>query len=84
MCVLKWKMILLIPVNHFRNVFYAHRAMHNELNLFSVQLYPDNFAKREMLDQDVLCRMKKRYNCTWKGKLGKLEVLGLYEHKFLW
>ena len=57
--------------------------MHNEFKLFYVQLYPDNFAKREMLDQDVLCRMKKQYGCTWKGKLGKLEVLGLYEHKFL-
>ncbi|PFX14515.1 TNF receptor-associated factor 6-like [Stylophora pistillata] len=37
------------------------------------QLYPDNFAKREMMDQDVFCRMKKQHGCTWKGKLGKLQ-----------
>ena len=33
------------------------------------------------MDQGVFCRMKKQRGCTWKGKLGKLEVLELYEHK---
>ncbi|KAL9955369.1 hypothetical protein ACROYT_G036679 [Oculina patagonica] len=37
------------------------------------QLYPDNFAKREMLSHEVFCRMKKQHGCPWKGTLGKLE-----------
>lgn len=37
------------------------------------QLHPDNFAKREMLNQLVFCRMKKQRECPWKGPLGKLE-----------
>ncbi|XP_068674158.1 TNF receptor-associated factor 6-like [Montipora foliosa] len=37
------------------------------------QLYPDNFAKRELLNHDVFCRLKKLYGCPWKGPLSKLE-----------
>ena len=41
---------------------------------FEFYLYPDNFAKREMLSHEVFCRMKKQRGCPWKGPLGKLEV----------
>ena len=36
-------------------------------------IYPDNFAKREILSRDVFCRCKKEHGCSWKGPLGKLE-----------
>ncbi|XP_044174913.1 TNF receptor-associated factor 6-like isoform X1 [Acropora millepora] len=37
------------------------------------QLNPDNFARREMLNHPVFCRLKKLYECPWKGPLSKLE-----------
>ncbi|XP_015777923.1 PREDICTED: TNF receptor-associated factor 6-like isoform X19 [Acropora digitifera] len=37
------------------------------------QLNPDNFAKREMLNHPVFCRLKKVHECPWKGPLGELE-----------
>ncbi|XP_068717056.1 TNF receptor-associated factor 6-like [Montipora capricornis] len=42
--------------------------------LHESQLFPDNFAKREMLNYDVFCRLKKVRGCPWKGTLRKLEV----------
>ena len=36
-------------------------------------LYPDNFAKREILCHDVFCRMKKEHGCTWKGPLKTID-----------
>ncbi|XP_068761369.1 TNF receptor-associated factor 6-like [Montipora capricornis] len=41
--------------------------------LHESQLFPDMFAKREMLSHDVLCRLKKVHGCPWKGPLSKLE-----------
>ena len=40
----------------------------------SFQLYPDNFAKREMMAFTVACRNKKAKGCDWKGALGDIEV----------
>ncbi|XP_044175461.1 TNF receptor-associated factor 6-like [Acropora millepora] len=37
------------------------------------QLNSDIFAKREMLNHHVFCRLKKVHECPWKGPLGKLE-----------
>ncbi|XP_068760697.1 TNF receptor-associated factor 6-like [Montipora capricornis] len=37
------------------------------------QLYPDIFAKREILNHDVFCRSKKLNGCQWKGPLSELE-----------
>ncbi|KAJ7373536.1 TNF receptor-associated factor 6 [Desmophyllum pertusum] len=37
------------------------------------QLYPDNFAKREINAFEVFCRGKQR-DCPWKGSLGMLEA----------
>ncbi|XP_015777801.1 PREDICTED: TNF receptor-associated factor 6-like isoform X8 [Acropora digitifera] len=37
------------------------------------QLNPDIFAKREMLNHPVFCRLKKVHECPWKGPLGELE-----------
>ncbi|XP_067043184.1 TNF receptor-associated factor 6-like isoform X1 [Acropora muricata] len=41
--------------------------------LDDLQLNPDMCAKREMLNRPVFCRLKKVYECPWKGPLGKLE-----------
>ncbi|XP_044174923.1 TNF receptor-associated factor 6-like [Acropora millepora] len=43
--------------------------MHFALN----ELHPDNFARREMLNKPVFCRLKKLHGCPWKGPLSKLE-----------
>ncbi|XP_022792754.1 TNF receptor-associated factor 6-like [Stylophora pistillata] len=40
--------------------------------LSEAELYPDNFAKREVMNLKVFCRMKQR-GCAWKGELGKLQ-----------
>ncbi|KAK2569489.1 TNF receptor-associated factor 6 [Acropora cervicornis] len=37
------------------------------------QLNPDNFARREMLNHPVFCRLKKLRECPWKGPLSKLQ-----------
>ncbi|XP_067043185.1 TNF receptor-associated factor 6-like isoform X2 [Acropora muricata] len=42
--------------------------------LDDLQLNPDMCAKREMLNRPVFCRLKKVYECPWKGPLGKLEM----------
>ena len=41
---------------------------------FEFQLYPDNFAKREMMTFTVACQLKKSKGCDWKGALEKLQV----------
>ena len=41
---------------------------------FEFQLYPDNFAKREMMGFTVTCHLKKSKGCDWKGALEKLQV----------
>ncbi|XP_015777901.1 PREDICTED: TNF receptor-associated factor 6-like isoform X4 [Acropora digitifera] len=45
----------------------------DNVHLDEWQLHPDNFAKREMLNHLVFCRLKKQYECPWKGPLSKLE-----------
>ena len=43
-----------------------------------LQLYPDNFAKREMMLFTVACRNKKLKGCDWKGPLGNIQVKVLF------
>ena len=38
------------------------------------QLYPDAFAKQELLSHAVFCRLKNLHGCPWKGPLSELEV----------
>ncbi|XP_074605798.1 TNF receptor-associated factor 6-like isoform X1 [Acropora palmata] len=45
----------------------------DNVHLDEWQLHPDNFAKREMLNHLVFCRLKKHYECPWKGPLSKLQ-----------
>ncbi|KAL9955416.1 hypothetical protein ACROYT_G036739 [Oculina patagonica] len=42
-------------------------------HLTESQIYPDNFAKREMMAFEVFCRTTKQHGCTWKGPLHKLQ-----------
>ena len=44
------------------------------VDLLTPKIYPDNFAKREMMDFEVSCRAKKQHGCMWKGPLKKLQV----------
>ncbi|XP_074639349.1 TNF receptor-associated factor 6-like [Acropora palmata] len=43
----------------------------NHLN--ESQLNPDNFARREICNHRVFCRLKKVHECSWKGPLSKVE-----------
>lgn len=45
----------------------------DNVSLTVSQLYQDNFAKREVLAQDVFCRLNKQHGCPWKGLLKDLE-----------
>lgn len=47
----------------------------NELSALScLQIYPDNFAKREILQLTVHCRNFKTHGCEWLGTLKDLKV----------
>ena len=37
-------------------------------------MFPDNYAKREILNLRVRCRMSRDNGCTWTGKLCDLQV----------
>ncbi|XP_073243627.1 TNF receptor-associated factor 6-like [Porites lutea] len=55
----------------FRSV--SHSCPVDNERLDENSLYPDNFAKREILCHDVFCRMKKEHGCTWKGPLKTID-----------
>ncbi|XP_020625929.1 uncharacterized protein LOC110063301 [Orbicella faveolata] len=37
------------------------------------ELYPDNFANREILKANVRCKLKQTHGCAWKGPLQDFE-----------
>ena len=53
--------------------YVSHSCPVDNERLDENSLYPDNFAKREILCHDVFCRMKKEHGCTWKGPLKTLD-----------
>ena len=41
-------------------------------------MFPDNYAKREILNLRVRCRMSRDNGCTWTGKLCDLQVCAVF------
>ena len=47
---------------------------YNGCAFFSIQLFKDNFAKREVLSLHVHCHAEE-HGCRWEGELRNLEVI---------